>query len=43
MKGYIEQWKTIVAAQPEIVEVVTWALRLYKGLYGILLGREAQS
>ena len=24
MKGYIEQWKTIVAAQPEIVEIVTW-------------------
>ena len=24
MKGYIEQWKTIVDAQPELVEVVTW-------------------
>ena len=24
MKGYIEQWRTIVAAQPELVEIVTW-------------------
>lgn len=24
MKGYMEQWRTIVEAQPELVEVVTW-------------------
>lgn len=31
------------AIREAIVAVVTWALRLYKGLYGILLGREARS